>query len=183
METTGRIRDIFQAAGGQTIVTIGLSAAPEDVETLKEKDLTVVLKQYRKKRSLDANAYFHVLCDRLRTKLRMGMARCKNHLIADYGQVMYLPDGTQMVYKTNAPPEFCLELETPHFQLIQTGVENGKEVYYYRMYRGSHTYDSAEMNQLIEGTIAECKDWGIETATPDEIANMISLWEGKMKGN
>ena len=58
-----------------------------------------------KKRSLDSNAYFHVLCDKLRQKLGISMARCKNHLIADYGQILYLDD-QPMIYKTNAPEDY-----------------------------------------------------------------------------
>jgi hypothetical protein len=33
------------------------------------------------------------------------------------------------------------------------------------------------MSDLIEGLVDECKNVGIETATPDEIANMLSLWQ------
>lgn len=129
-----------------------------------------------KKRSLDANAYFHVLCDKLRQKLGISMARCKNHLIADYGQIEYLED-EPMIYKTNAPEDFMLELETIHTKCVKVTEENGKNVYFYRVYRGSHTYNSAEMAKLIDGTVEECKAQGIETATADEIAHMKALWE------
>lgn len=144
------------------------------------------LKPHRERRSLDSNAYFHVLCDKLRQKLGLSMARCKNHLIADYGQVMYLEEGTPLIYKTNAPPEFIYEQEEPHMWLVKTAEENGKQVFFYRMYRGSHTYNSAEMNQLIAGTIDECKEQGIETATPKELEEMQRLWEqryGKKHSN
>ena len=105
------------------------------------------------------------------------MARCKNHLIADYGQIQYLPDGAPMIYKTNAPEEYMLELETIHTKCVKVAEENGKEVYFYRLYRGSHEYDTKEMAQLIDGTVSECKAVGIESATPNEIARMEALWE------
>lgn len=133
----------------------------------------------KKKRSLDSNAYFHKLCDLLRQKLGISMARCKNHLIADYGQVQYLPDGSQMIYKTNAPEDWMMELETLHTKLVKVTEENGKEVYFYRVYRGSHTYNSAEMSKLIDGLVEECKQVGIETATPEQLARMAALWERK----
>ena len=89
---------------------------------------------------------------------------------------MYLDDGEQFVYKTNAPLEFVRELEEPHLKLAKSDVENGVEVFFYRVYRGSHTYNSAEMAKLIDGTIAECKDQGIETLPPHELNRMLERW-------
>lgn len=132
-----------------------------------------------KHRSLDSNAYFHVLCDELRKKLGISMARCKNHLIADYGQVYYLDDETPMIYKTNAPEDYMMELETIHTKCVKVTKENGKDVFFYRVYRGSSTYTTAEMSALIKGTIEECEAQGIQTATPDELAHMATLWEKK----
>lgn len=155
--------------------------AAEIIQYLFDQDKTKRwdIKEHRETRSLDANAYFHVLCDKLRLKLGISMARCKNHLIADYGQIQYLPDGAPMIYKTNAPEEYMAELETIHTKCIKVTEENGKEVFFYRLYRGSHEYDTKEMSQLIDGTVQECKAVGIETATPDEIARMEALWQRK----
>lgn len=135
-----------------------------------------------KKRSLDSNAYFHVLCDKLRQKLGISMARCKNHLIADYGQFLYIDD-EPMVYKTNAPEDYMMELETIHTKCVKVAEENGKPVYFYRVYRGSHTYNTAEMATLIKGTVEECNLQDIQTATPDEIQHMQNLWEQKYGRN
>jgi hypothetical protein len=153
--------------------------AAEIIQYLFDQDKTKRwdIKEHREKRSLDANAYFHVLCDKLRLKLGISMARCKNHLIADYGQIQYLPDGAPMIYKTNAPEDYMAELETIHTKCIKVTEENGKEVFFYRLYRGSHEYDTKEMSQLIDGTVQECKAVGIPTMTPDEIARMEALWE------
>lgn len=147
-----------------------------------QKEYTCKFKPYRKDRSLNANAYFHVLCDKLRKKLGISMAHCKNELIASYGQIEYFGDGDEkeaVVYKTNAPPEYIRELETVHMKLVDIREENGREVYFYRLYRGSHTYDTAEMSRLIDGTVQECQAQGIETATPDELRRMLSLWEAR----
>lgn len=134
-------------------------------------------KEHRK-RSLDSNAYFHVLADKLRQKLGISMARCKNHLIADYGQILYLGD-EPMIYKTNAPEDYMMELETLHTKCVKVTTENGREVFFYRVYRGSHEYNTEEMAKLINGTVEECKAQGIETATPEELARMQALWESR----
>ena len=144
-----------------------------------DKEMLWDLIPHRRKRSLDSNAYFHVLCDKLRQKLGISMARCKNHLIADYGQILYLPDGEPMIYKTNAPEDFMMELETLHTKCVKVAQENKTTVYFYRVYRGSHEYDSSEMSRLINGTIEECKAQGIQTASPEELKHMEALWEQK----
>lgn len=142
----------------------------------QDRDKVWDIKEHKARRSLDSNAYFHVLCDKLRQKLGMSMARCKNHLIADYGQIEYIDD-EPLIYKTNAPEDRMMELETTHTKCIKVGEENGRTVYFYRIYRGSHTYNSAEMAQLIAGTVEECKAQDIETATPRELAEMAAAWE------
>lgn len=148
-------------------------------EKLKNPDVVWDIDVHREKRSLDSNSYFHVLCDKLRQKLGISMARCKNHLIADYGQIQYLDDGSPMIYKTNAPEDYMYELETIHTKCVKVTEENGREVFFYRIYRGSSTYNSVEMNKLIKGTVEECEQVGIPTLTPNEIAHMNALWGKK----
>ncbi len=144
----------------------------------REKIWDLTEHKENKKRSLDSNAYFHVLCDKLRQKLNISMARCKNHLIADYGQIEYIGE-EPMIYKTNAPEDYMMELETIHTKCVKVSEENGHPIFFYRIYRGSSTYNTAEMAQLIKGTVEECKAQDIETATPEEIARMQALWEQK----
>lgn len=96
----------------------------------------------------------------------------KNILITSYGQIEYIDDHA-LIYKTNAPIEYIQELEEAHMKFLKVG-EDG--AYWYKVYRGSHTYDSKEMAQLLDGTIQEAKEQGIETKTPDEILRMEQAW-------
>ena len=130
------------------------------------------LKEHKERRSLNANSYFHVLCDKLRQYNGVTMARQKNELLAAYGQLEYL-DGEQVYFKSQIPPEKLLEQEHLHLQFI-TFKNDG---YFYRVCRGSHTYDTAEMSALLDGVIEDCKSCGIETATPEEIERMKQLYE------
>ena len=161
----------------KTLITLEVNEQPVGIEKLMDKVLSIKLTLFRKKRSLDSNAYFHVLCDKLRQTLGISMAAMKNDLITTYGQIWYMDDGQAFIYKTNATPEFIREREEVHLELIKIG-EDG--AYWYRAYRGSHTYNTEEMARLIQGTVMECKDHGIETATPEEIERMQQLWEGRL---
>jgi len=134
------------------------------------------VKEHKERRSLDSNAYFHVLCDKLRQKMSppLSMAACKNHLITSYGQPEYDDEGKMIYLKANIPTDKMAEIEYLHCQPVKSESEN---VIFYRVYRGSHTYNTAEMAQLIAGTVDECKAVGIETATPEEIRQMQAAWE------
>ncbi len=136
-----------------------------------DTEIDIEIKQHREKRSQNANAYFHKLCDELRQKLKISFAACKNHLITSYGQIEYLDEITPAIIKTNIEPEKMRESESLHcIPIAVKEVEEG--AYWYRLYRGTHTYDSKEMAMLIDGTIEECKEQGIETMTPNELERL-----------
>ena len=46
---------------------------------------------------------------------------------------------------------------------------------YYRVWAGSSGYNSEEMTIFLDGIISEAKGLGIETMTPNELAEMRSL--------
>jgi len=182
METTGKLlsatRDIVS---GKLNITFQIDTAPVDelnsLAQLESLDIKAV--KHRKKRSLDSNAYFHVLVGKIAEKLTISKAKAKNILLCKYGQAELLPDGSPLIYKTNAPVEYMEELESIHSIPVKYGEENGKQVVFYKLYRGSHTYDTKEMSLLIDGTVADAKDLGIETLTPDEIRRMVAAWQSK----
>ena len=55
-------------------------------------------------------------------------------------------------------------------------MDDGKAYRVYLLLRGSHTYNTAEMSSLIDGTVQDAKEQGIETATPDELERMKQQW-------
>lgn len=136
--------------------------------------LNIKISKYRQKRSLDANAYFHVLVGKIADALHppISKAKCKNILICKYGQPFLLDDGSPMIYKTNAPVSFMEEQETLH--CIPVKYED--DATFYKVYRGSHEYDTKEMSVLIDGTVADAQELGIDTVSPEEIRKMKERW-------
>lgn len=183
MDLTGRLCEVSRDfITKKPMVKFLINEEPHGIEDLEGKDLKIKVNKSTKPRSLDANAYFHVLCDALRQKLGISMAKCKNMLITSYGQIEYIDEGQALYYKTNAPIEYIEEQEMPHLKYVRT-MPDGANMY--RVYRGSHTYNSQEMHLLLEGTIQECLAQGdIEVRTPDEIRKMEMVWNIKqqMKG-
>ena len=130
-----------------------------EYDKLKGYDkLKIKAVRYTQRRSLDANAYFHVLVGKIADALTISKAKAKNVLICKYGQPQLLPDGSMMVYKTNAPEEFMWEQETIHCLPVK--------------YEDNATFYKV----LIDGTVADAKELGIETITPAEIAEMKERW-------
>lgn len=146
------------------------------IETLPDDATKYVIEKYREKRSKDANSLFHALADKLRLELGVSMARIKNQLVADYGEVIYLENGDMATFKSNVPPDFMAEAEEPHTKYLRTDVENGKEVHWYRLYHRTRDLDNKQMGKLIDGTIEECKQMGIDTTNPREVERLKALW-------
>ena len=177
MELTGQLcgvsRDFITK---KPCISLMVNEDISGIDAFNGKDLKIKLVKATNPRSLDANAYFHVLCDHLRQKLGVSMAFMKNELITSYGQIEYMSEGVPATFKSNIPFEQMRELETPHLKFVRMS-EDGN--YMYVLYRGSHTYDTAEMHRLLEGTIEECKLQGIETKSPEEVKRLESLWKGE----
>lgn len=178
METTGRLTSVTKdILSGKLNVTFQIDTEPvEELNVLGQMEqIDIKADKHRKRRSLDANAYFHVLVGKIAEKMIVSKARMKNILICMYGQPEVLPDGSNLIYKTNAPVEYMMELESIH----SIPVKYVDDATFYKIYRGSHTYDSYEMSKLIEGTVAEAIEKGIDVKTPDEIRRMVSAWQSR----
>lgn len=179
MECRGKIVQIsrdFITKG--ILVTMSLTEVSEQaLQTISEmNDLAVEIKKYREKRSRDANSYFHVLVGKIADALNISKPRCKNILIGRYGQIDYI-DGQPVMIKTQITVTDMLEQENLHCMPCGGKTEdNGLQTYYYRVYRGSHTYNTKEMSVLIDGTVSEAKELGIETIPPAELQAMKERW-------
>ena len=175
MNLTGRITGLLRDFDGRVVISLTVNENVGEIDKLQEKTLDIKLTTHREKRSLDANAYFHVLVDKIRSVTGYSFSRVKNELITSYGQIEYLM-GQQVVIKTNIPPEQMSEQETLHCKPVKVEVQGDKEITFYRVYRGSHTYNTEEMSRLIDGAVQEAKDLGIETMTPNQIQRMMELY-------
>lgn len=180
MDTKGRLINITRdLLSGRLNVTFQIATEPIDElnELAKLDALDITAKQHRKKRSLTANAYFHVLVGKIADTLSISKTRCKNILIGRYGQQEFLEEGSPVVLKTNIGVDKMLEQEFLHCVPCGCKTENGTEVVFYKVFRGSHTYDSKEMSVLIDGTVQEAKDLGIETLPLGELERMVNMWK------
>lgn len=146
---------------------------------LEDKEYIITVKQKRNKRSNDANSYCWVLCEKLAVELsrdgeiftkediyrnairEVGIYRDYPNLSVDNAKTLTVAWGKQGIGWITEQVDFMPDRENVLL----------------RCYYGSSTYNTKQMSRLIEYIISDCKELGIETKTPDEIADMLSLWE------
>ena len=151
----------------------------EYINTLdSEKEYDIEIKERRKKRSLNVNNYSWKLTDELADKLILAGAKlskeeCHAEMIFRYGQVMTDENGEQVIISVRQGVKVTDFY--PYAKEIGTGTVKGKDFTHYRIYRGSHTYDTREMSIFISGIVEECKEQDIDTDLPEIKALMEAV--------
>lgn len=140
----------------------------------QDKSLQWDLSPHKEKRSLNANAFYWSLCNQVARKLKISTTRLHNMMLRDVGAVEVVGNQMVTVYlpDTDEAEQQVIEAETYHLKPTSR-VRDGRRCYV--MLRGSHTFNTTEMSQLIDFMVAEAQAQGIETLTPSEIAHMMEL--------
>lgn len=173
MQTTGIINDIsIDFNTRKPKISLLLDTDVSIVEELKnENKLNVELKKYRKKRSLDCNAYMWVLISKIQEKLNIAKEDIYRDAIKNIGVYEVIPVKDEAVerfveaWKRNGLGWIC---ETTKSKL--EGFTN--VIAYY----GSSTYNTKEMSRLVDLIVQECKELNIETMTPEQLSVLKEEW-------
>ena len=140
------------------------------------EDYELTVKKLSGKRSINANNYHWVLCQEMAKKLRVSKYEVHNQLMVDYGTDWLDADGNQ-VYVLMKDNGSYLGSETMHYRPTDA-VEDRKGTPYrwFVLLLPSHLMDTRQMSALIDGTVSDAKEMGIEVRTPEEIERMKQLW-------
>lgn len=123
---------------------------------------------------MNANAYFHLLVGEISEKMGIGFEACKINLNLEYGTVARDEDGKKIGFML--PQTVDVNSLYKYAKWFDEREINGVMFNCYIVFKETHTLDAKEMARLIDGTVQEAKQLGIETATPDELARMKALW-------
>lgn len=145
------------------------------VDDLREGYVSVEVKPWRDKRSLDANAYCWVLIGKIADMLtKQGSAVSKDEVyeaeLRKYGQGAVI----KLAPTSPADPTNLLKpfrIWEPHEKLY------GEYNRYYRVWVGSSHYNTEEMSIFIDGIVDDAKELGIETLPPAELERMLKQWQ------
>lgn len=173
---TSKAKWFVDSTGSYLMLPVHIEQARKICDSMKEdKVYTAEIKEYREKRSLNANAYFWVILTKLAAKLNIPKIELYREFIRGIGDNFYI-----MLVRTS---EVKAVSESWHHNGLGWITEDlgtcDDEYSYVMFYKGSSTYNTKQMSNLIELAVAECKEQGIETETPEEIARIVSLWEAE----
>ena len=144
------------------------SILPEYERLKKSKKLRILVTEYRERRSLDANAYMWVLLQKLAEALHTTKDDLYLDMLGKYGVFTHIIVKPHVVSRVREEWRTVKELGE-----VTVGGQTGIQL---QCYFGSSTYDTKEMSTLIDGVVQECKEQGIETLPPDELARMKKEW-------
>ena len=120
------------------------------------------VRPWRSKRSLDQNAYYWALLNRLGQALGYPSDELHRHMLREYG-----------VYDV-----FTVRADVPltdyfrYWDVVGSGQMDGVQYRHVRAFKGSSEMDTGEFKRLLDGVIQECRQQGIETMTPAEAARL-----------
>ena len=172
----GRLKDLTFGAHGEQHITITVTSDfRESYDALKDTDINVEIKKWRRPRSRDANAYFHVLVNKIAEAQSLGDDEVKRSLVVEYGALAKDEDGNTL----GAMPPVTADMDDfyPYYRLYKTMTLEGREYNCYLFYKRTHTLDTKEMARLIDGAIYVAKGLGIDTDTPEQIARYKEEWQ------
>lgn len=137
------------------------------VDELKDKEkLSLEIKQYREKRSLNANNYAWKLITEIANVLRASKDEIYLLMLKRYGQ-------SEIISVLSHIP---IDNYVKYFEEAGESTLNGKLFKHYRVFKGSSEFDSREMAIFIDGIVSEAKELFIQTMTPNQIAEMKAMW-------
>lgn len=182
MKFTGTLKEpiIDFFSGRQRIVFETEDDFRQTYEEFKDcEKLSIDIKKYRAKRSLDSNAYYWTLVTMLAGRLLISNNEVHNFCLRQYGQPeLFDGKGVYMTIPNTEDAARKVDNAMDYHLRPTSQVREGNDGVMYRTYqmlRGSHTYNTEEMSRLISGIISECKAAGIpdaQIATPDEKAQL-----------
>lgn len=133
-------------------------------------NLKFEIKECREKRSLNANSFLWVLMQRIADVLSSTKEEVYKEIIKDKG-----------IFKTievsnNAVGTICTAWKNNglgfNYEVLHEGLNTTEIILYY----GTSVYNTKQMANLLDYVVDQCKEMGIETATPEELSRLKDNW-------
>ena len=142
----------------------------------KDKLYDLEVKEHRRKRSLDANAYAWVLINKLAEVMRIPPEDVYRQAIQDISgnsEIIPIRDDAveqfMQAWQRNGIGWLCRDMGKSKLQ----GYRN------LMVYYGSSVYNTKQMSDLIDYLIQDCKALDIETLSPCKLALLMEEWSGR----
>ena len=147
------------------------------IKGLMNRQYTLEIKQFRKKRSLDANQKLWALINEMSTILKLTPEEIYQGYIPDVGNNFHV-----FPVKPEDINEFAIDWCNGHLgrMVEDMGPCRKRDLIGYhnvRCYKGSSEYDTQTFSRLLELVVQDCRQLGIETMSERERSLLLEEWE------
>lgn len=158
-------------------ITFYTKQKPIELDKLQnENNIDVEAKKHREKRSLNANAYCWVLCDKIAKELsKDGTIVTKEKVYQD--AILQIGSFEPMIVEEKAFENFKRIWEKQGLGFLIQEVSRKDKCVKVFCYYGSSTYNTKEMSLLINILIELAKTLNLETKTQAEIDSLLKSWD------
>lgn len=141
----------------------------------QKKTYTCEIKEFRKKRSKNANNYCWVLCEELAKVLHCNKEDIYRDKIMEVGvfRDFHVPE--------NEEKSFCTAWGMLGTGWMTERVDFSGNIVTVRAYYGSSRYNTSQMSRLLDRLIESCEEVGIDVISPKDRALLLEDW-GKRNG-
>ena len=151
-----------------------LGKAMAVVRKHKDRLYDLEVKEHRKKRSLDANAYAWSLINKLADVMRLPPSEVYRQAIQDIA-------GNNEIFpiKEEAVEQFKQAWSCHGIGWICRDMGKSKISGYRNLmvYYGSSVYDTKQMSNLIDHLVQDCMALGIEVKQDEDIKSLLEAWQ------
>lgn len=142
---------------------------------ISEERLSIKLNKHREKRSLNANNYAWQLITQLAENQGITKEEVYQHHIKEVGVCRQAEIDEKAV--DTLVYSWGLHGLGWFAERLDFGKNDGFVLI--NLYYGSSTYNTKQMTRLIDNIVQDCKAIGIQTKTPSQINEMLSIWESE----
>lgn len=175
MELRGGLHSISRDFTGKQLIlslSINNNLTEEMLDELQGiEDMSITLKEYKKRRSLDANAYLWVLCTKLAEKRECSKEEVYEEMLQHYGCLYKDEEGYVMITLKSSIDTSKID---GHWKFYKQSADGKFKSYL--MIKGSSEYDTKEMSKFIDLVVQDAEQEGIQTLPPSEIQMMKERW-------
>lgn len=179
MQGTGIIEDIsidYKTHKPKITIVLNEREYLNSIENLKKDKLSIEIKKHRNKRSLDANSYCWVLCDKIAKELcKDGTVTTKEDVYKN--EILQIGTFEPFIVQERTFENFKRIWEKQGLGFLVQEVSRKNKCIKVNCYYGSSTYDAKEMSLLIQSIVELAKTLEIETKPKAEIESMLKEWD------
>lgn len=172
MKTTGTFKTASRDLDGKLNITFTIDGSLEVIDQLKEEGrLMITTKPSTADKTLAMNRYFWELCTKIAFKLHTDKESIYRLQLMKHSEA-------QIIWiKEEAIPDLMRKAGFRHYTIDDCINDEIIEAHFYY---GASKMDKAEFLELLDGTVADCYEIGIDPRPDEETAQIIAKWRRRI---